>query len=237
LRLLLLRLKLFIVTEISKDFDYMAHINPHGTPLPRLFLISSGQENPENSYLLLKQLELLPRSLSCMVQIREKHLEAKQLFLLAQKAAEMDLPTGTRLLVNERADIALAAGLHGVHLPEACCPPDKIRAFAPDLLIGCSVHSPLSAHNAEQSGADYLLYGPVFDTPSKRKYGHPQGLNKLAALCSSTSLPVFAVGGITPLNAAQCMDNGAYGAAGISIFAPCNGFAGNFEQFYRALYQ
>jgi len=215
----------------------MAHINPHGTPLPRLFLISGGQENPDNSSLLLKQLELLPRSLSCMVQIREKHLEAKQLFSLAQKAADMVLPTGTRLLINERADIALAAGLHGVHLPESGCPPDKIRAVAPDLLIGCSVHSSSSAIIAEHSGADYLLFGPVFDTPSKRKYGAPQGLDKLGKLCRSTTLPVFAVGGITPQNVSHCMREGAYGAAGISIFKPGEEFAGNFEQFYRVLYQ
>lgn len=215
----------------------MAHINPLGTPLPRLFLISSGEEDPVHKPLLLEQLKLLPRSPACMVQIREKHLEAKQLFSLAHKASEMDLPSGTLLLVNERADIALAAGLHGVHLPENSCPPDKLRSFAPKLLIGCSVHSPSSARIAEQSGADYLLFGPVFDTPSKRKYGAPQGLNKLAALCRSTPLPVFAVGGVTPQNAAQCMSEGAYGTAGISIFKPGEGFSEIFEQFYHAVYQ
>jgi thiamine-phosphate pyrophosphorylase len=216
----------------------MALKNPYATPLPRLFLISGGEEEPANDqHNLLEQLKLIPEALSCMVQIREKHLDAKELLKLSLNAASISLPAGTLLLINERADIALAAGLHGVHLPEKSCPPVKLRTFAPDLLIGCSVHSNSSAMIAEDSGADYLLFGPVFDTPSKRKYGSPQGLEKLAQLCRSTSLPVFALGGITPQNASHCMDAGAYGTAGLSIFKPCNCFAENFEQLYRILYQ
>ncbi|MEI6847450.1 MAG: thiamine phosphate synthase [Chlorobiaceae bacterium] len=214
----------------------MALYQRYSNPLPRLYLISSGKDDPYTGTLLMEQIKLLPHYLSCIVQIREKHFEAKQLFYLALKAAESTLSKEVLLVINERVDIAVATGLQGVHLPENSCPPDKLRTVAPELLIGCSVHSPSSALIAEESGADYLLFGPVFDTPSKRKYGLPQGSDKLGKLCRSTSLPVFAVGGITHQNASQCIDNGAYGVAGISLFVPSAKFIENVEKFYRILY-
>ncbi|MEI6651049.1 MAG: thiamine phosphate synthase [Chlorobiaceae bacterium] len=210
----------------------MEHNKLPGASLPRLYLISSGQENPDNG-ILLEQLTLLPHTLCCMVQIREKQLNAKQLLTLALKARGCALPDGSMLLVNERVDIALAARLDGVHLPESGCYPDKLRPIAPNMIFGCSVHSPESLHIAEKSGADYLLFGPVFDTPSKRKYGAPQGLEKLGQICQSTTLPVFALGGVTPENGALCMAEGAYGIAGLSIFQDTSQFVDTLEQFYR----
>jgi thiamine-phosphate pyrophosphorylase len=210
----------------------MEEIQRKKSPLPRLYLVSSGEENAHNGTLLLHQLTLLPRSLPCMVQIREKQLNARELLKLALQAREMELPEDTLLLMNERADIALAADFDGVHLPENGCSANALRAFAPKLLYGCSVHSASALCIAEESGADYLLFGPVFDTPSKRKYGTPQGLKKLSELCHATSLPVFALGGITPLNAAHCMAEGAYGVAGLSIFQDMTKLAETFEQFY-----
>ena len=211
----------------------MEDIQRKESPLPRLYLVSSGEENGHNGGgLLLHQLSLLPRSLPCIVQIREKQLNANALLKLALQAREMKLPEGTLLLMNERADIALAADFDGVHLPENACSANALRAFAPDLLYGCSVHSASALYIAEESGADYLLFGPVYDTPSKRKYGAPQGLEKLGKLCQATSLPVFALGGITPQNAAHCMDEGAYGIAGLSIFQDTAKLAETFEQFY-----
>ena len=210
----------------------MEHNKLPGASLPRLYLISSGQENPDNG-ILLDQLTLLPHTLCCMVQIREKQLNAKQLLTLALKARGCALPDGSMLLVNERVDIALAARLDGVHLPESGCYPDKLRPIAPNMIFGCSVHSPESLHIAEKSGADYLLFGPVFDTPSKRKYGAPQGLEKLGQICQSTTLPVFALGGVTPENGALCMAEGAYGIAGLSIFQDTSQFVDTLEQFYR----
>ncbi|MEI6757413.1 MAG: thiamine phosphate synthase [Chlorobium sp.] len=206
------------------------------TPLPRLLLVSSGEEDPDNGSRLLAQLKLLSGLNACMVQIREKQLTALQLFVLAQKAREIKLPEGTLLLMNERTDIALACGLDGVHLPENAPPLDKLRLIGPQLLFGCSVHSVESARIAEESGADYLLFGPVFDTPSKRKYGAPQGLEKLGELCRKTTLPVFAIGGITPMNALTCLDEGAYGTAALTIFRESRGFIENIEKFNRILY-
>ncbi len=200
--------------------------------LPRLCLISSGEERADNGTLLLKQLALLPRSHSCMVQIREKKLNAKELLTLALKAREIELPEGTLLLINERVDLALAARLDGVHLPENACSATVLRTIAPTLIYGCSVHSQSALHLAEKASADYLLFGPVFDTPSKRIYGPPQGLEKLGELCQATSLPVFALGGITQKNAPLCMAKGAYGIAALSLFHDTARFAETIEELY-----
>jgi thiamine-phosphate pyrophosphorylase len=210
----------------------MEHQQQKVTSLPRLLLISSGEENADNETLLLNQLHLLPHSHPCMVQIREKKLEVKELLILALKARAIELPAGTLLLMNERADIAVSAGLDGVHLPENACSANTIRTFAPGLLYGCSIHSIAALRIAEESGADYLLFGPVFDTPSKRKYGAPQGLKKLGELCRATSLPVYALGGITPQSVAHCIAEGAYGVAGLSVFQDIDRFIEIIEQFY-----
>lgn len=214
----------------------MLHNNRTGYTLPRIILISSGEEKPDNYGLLIDQLNLLPASIPCIVQIREKHLDTKHLLTLAQKAREIKLPEGSLLFCNERADVALAAALDGIHMPENACPADKLRAFAPNLIVGCSIHSHEALRLAEESGADYLLFGPVFDTPSKRKYGAPQGLKRLGDLCRKTSLPVFALGGITPENAALCMDKGAFGTAGLSIFRDTSRLKETLEQFYCIVY-
>ena len=206
----------------------------HVSPLPRIYLISSGEEDPaHNGIKISKQLNLLPRSLNCIIQIREKQLNARQLLTLALKAREFDLPEGTLLFINERVDIALAAALDGVHLPESACAPDKLRPFAPKLRFGCSVHSMESLRIAEESGANYILFSPVFETPSKRKYGAPQGLEKLGEICRTTTLPVFALGGITPENAPYCMAEGAYGIAALSIFQDIERFVDTLEHFHQ----
>jgi len=231
-RVLRLLPKLFLVRNKSKYFSEMRHKQEIHPSLPRLYIISSGKENSDCNILLLDQLKLLTGSFPCIVQIREKNLETKELLNLALKARAIKSSDDTLLLINERADIALAAGLDGVHLPEKACSAAALRTFAPGLIYGCSVHSALSLRIAEESGADYLLFGPVFDTPSKRQYGPPQGLDNLEALCQATSLPVFAVGGINPENAALCIAKGAYGIAGISIFQDITRFIKTIEQFY-----
>jgi len=200
--------------------------------LPRIYLVSSGEESANKGKILLNQLIRLPRSLPCMVQIREKKLNAKELLTLALKAREIELPEGTLLLMNERLDLALAASLDGVHLPENACSAKLLRPLAPKLIYGCSVHSLSALRIAEETGADYLLFGPVFDTPSKRVYGAPQGLEKLGDLCQATSLPVFALGGITPKNAPLCIAKGAYGIAALSLFQESCRFADTIEELY-----
>ena len=203
--------------------------------LPRIYLISSGKEEADNDTRLLDQLARLPCSISCMIQIREKKLNAKELLTIALKARDIKLPQGTLLLMNERVDLAVAAGLDGVHLPENACSAKELRPFAPKLIYGCSIHSFSALHTAEEAKADYLLFGPVFDTPSKRVYGAPQGLEKLGEICQKTSIPVFALGGITLKNAALCMAKGAYGIAALSLFQERVRFAETIEKLYLQL--
>jgi thiamine-phosphate pyrophosphorylase len=156
------------------------------------------------------------------VQIREKDLGARELLGLAREAVAG--PGEARVIVNDRLDVALAAGAAGVHLGrESLRARDVVRwcragNAAVDFLIGVSCHSLEEAREAENAGASYLIFGPVFDTPSKRGMGAPQGVGHLAEICGSVALPVVAIGGVDEQNAGQCMRAGAAGVAAIRMF-------------------
>ncbi len=128
-----------------------------------------------------------------------------------------------RILVNDRLDVALAAHAGGVHLGGRSLPPQEALRLRQglereDFLICVSCHSPEAAKEAERGGADYLFFGPVFATPSKAAYGAPQGLDRLSEACRAVTVPVLAIGGITPDNAAACLSAGASGIAAIRLF-------------------
>jgi thiamine-phosphate pyrophosphorylase len=151
------------------------------------------------------------------VQIREKDLEARTLLAVAVEARQM--AAGGRLLVNERADVALAAGLDGVHLPSDSIGPSSCRrALGARAVVGVSCHSLSEVARAGADGADFVVLGPVFETASKRRYGPPLGLAALANACREASIPVLALGGVSVENAGRCLDAGAAGVAGISLF-------------------
>jgi thiamine-phosphate pyrophosphorylase len=130
----------------------------------------------------------------------------------------------TRILVNDRVDVALTEGAGGVHLGENSLPVADARRLIEarqprqDFLIGVSCHSLESARVAGDDGADYIFFGPVFATPAKAVFGEPQGLTRLAQACRSVSVPVLAIGGVTLENAAACMASGAAGIAAIRLF-------------------
>lgn len=151
------------------------------------------------------------------VQLREKDLSDRDLFDLAVMARET-LPDSTRLLVNGRPDVALAAGADGVHLPAAGLPVRAVRVrFGDRLAIGRSTHSLDEVRRAKEDGADYVTFGPVYDTPSKRRYGPPVGL-ALLRQAATTDLPLVALGGVMIDRLGELAAAGAAGAAGIRQF-------------------
>ena len=154
-----------------------------------------------------------------LFQLREKHLSANLLYELTTRAADITKGSVTKLLVNDRADIAAAAGADGVHLTSLSLAPYIVRrTFGDDFLIGVSTHSLEQAAAAGRSGADFVVIGPIFDTVSKRQYGKPLGLGELRRVTSELApFPVLALGGVTTNNVADCIHAGAAGIAAIRI--------------------
>ena len=154
-----------------------------------------------------------------LVQVRERDLDGGPLVGLVRACVEAVGATHTRVLVNDRLDVALAAGAHGVHLRADSVPEDRMRGFVPTgFLIGRSVHSVEEATTAFSAEAlDYLIFGTVFETASKPGR-EAAGLSALAAVSAATPLPVLAVGGITAARIDAVMAAGGAGVAAISMF-------------------
>ena len=198
---------------------------PLDLPLPIIYPITSGtttaQTTPEDQQ-FLSILQLLRAAVAAEVplfQIREKALHARVLYELTTRAVEITRGSKTRLLVNDRSDIARAAGADGVHLTAQSLPLNVVRQMCgSEFLIGASTHSPETARQASINGANFVLFGPVFETESKRTYGPPQRLEKLRAVADELrGFPVIAIGGITMENVANCFAAGASGIAAIRL--------------------
>ena len=157
------------------------------------------------------------------VQLREKDLEARDLLGLADTLREATQRHGARLIVNDRADVALAARADGVQRTHASLPVSALRRITPaGFLVGASVHSEADARDAVAQGADFVGFGPVYDTPSKRRYGPPQGLAALEAVARAVDRPVLAVGGLRPERVSEVL---AAGAAGVAVIGAIYGAA------------
>jgi thiamine-phosphate pyrophosphorylase len=148
-------------------------------------------------------------------------LTGRALYELARAAADLARGSATRLLVNDRADVARAAGCDGVHLTTRSLDAAAVRrSFGEDFLIGVSAHTFEEAREARAGGADFAVFGPVFDTPSKRAHGAPVGLAALSDAARRLSpFPLVALGGVDAANAAEAVSAGAAGVAGIRLFA------------------
>ena len=153
------------------------------------------------------------------IQIREKDVSDRDLFNITCRGVSMSRGTKCRILVNGRADIALAAGAHGVHLPSEGLKVSEIRAWIPKgFIVGVSVHTESETMDACEQNADYVLLGHVLPTASKREYGPSLGIDFLQRVCSRASIPVFALGGMRSRSVDPVLAAGAVGVAGISLF-------------------
>ena len=148
------------------------------------------------------------------IQLREKDLSARDLYALGARLQATLAPYRVPLLINDRLDVALALDAAGVHLAGHSLPTAVARrVLGPSKLLGVSTHSVEEARCAAEDGADFIVFGPVFTTPSKVIYGPPQGLQHLAAVVRAVRIPVMAIGGIDHTNLPQVVQAGAYGVA------------------------
>lgn len=189
----------------------------------------AGEKNSAEA--LLRKMEAAAAAGIDWIQIREKDLSGKECATLTREAlrcvarASSSVSCASRVLVNDRLDVALAEHAGGVHLGESSLPVEEAKRLIAtvqpplqDFLVGVSCHTLEAVQNAARAGTDYVFFGPVFATPSKAVFGQPQGLPRLTQACRAVEIPVIAIGGITLENAAQCIASGAAGIAAIRLF-------------------
>lgn len=204
-------------------------------PLPIIYPITSGTATSQQ---ILRLVEAAVAAKVPLFQIREKTLSGRALYELTARAVEITRGSDTRLLVNDRSDIARAAGADGVHLTTQSLPAAVVReTYGEGFLIGVSTHSLEEARAAQAGGADFCLFGPVFETESKREFGEPQGLNKLKQVTSELrDFPVVAIGGITLDKVRACFEAGARGVAAIRLLHDAERMLSNVE-LIRSVYK
>ncbi|MBI1865228.1 MAG: thiamine phosphate synthase [Nitrospirae bacterium] len=152
-----------------------------------------------------------------MVQLREKDLHIRDLLALAEEMRDLTRRYGAFLFINDRLDVAICAEADGVHLPQNGLPVGGIRSVVPKgMRVGVSTHSLAEATEAEADGADFVTFGPVYETPSKAAYGKPAGLPVLKETCRSLRIPVYALGGIKAGNVREVLEAGTHGVVVIS---------------------
>jgi thiamine-phosphate pyrophosphorylase len=151
------------------------------------------------------------------VQVREKDLAAPDLAALCRRLRAPTRAHRALLIVNDRADVALAVGADAVQRTHTSLSVEDLRAVADKrLLVGASTHAVEEAVAAARAGADWIVFGPVYDTPSKRAWGPPQGLARLREAARAVDVPVIAIGGVTPARVDDVLGAGAHGVAAIS---------------------
>ncbi len=165
-------------------------------------------------------LEVIEQALAAgvrTVQLREPDLPARRLLDLAQALRDLTARHGAALLINDRVDVALAVQADGVHLRAGSMPISVARRLmGPDRLIGVSTHAVADVVRAEEEGADFVVLGPVYETPSKRVYGAPIGLGAVKEATARCRIPILAIGGVKRERVEELRRAGASGAAVIS---------------------
>ena len=186
---------------------------------PVLCLITDRRRFGIEAHALVQRVAAAARAGVHLVQIRERDLEGAALLRLVERCVAAVNGTRTRVIVNDRVDVAIAARAHGVHLRSDSVPAGRVRRIAPPgFLVGRSIHSSEEAQRVtREGGLDYLIFGTVFPTASKPEQ-RPSGADALAAAASATPLPVLAIGGVTADTACVVARSGAAGLAAIGLF-------------------
>ena len=170
------------------------------------------------------------------IQLRERDLLTGELLPLAQEIYSLTAPRAVPLILNDRVDLVLALNLDGVHLRANSLPVSVVRRLiGPNRLIGISTHSVEDVQRANHDGVDYIIFGPIFDTPSKRSFGAPLGLDVLADVCRNSMVPIFAIGGITRERVRDVRRVGAHGVAVIGALLTSADISGAVREFNTAL--
>ena len=168
------------------------------------------------------------------VQLRERDLPIRALLSLSLDL-QRELPD-MQLFINDRVDLAVGLGCRGVHLRESSLPAPVVRTLLrPSQLLGLSVHSIQGAVAAERHGADFVVLGPIYDTPSKREYGAPLGLQVLEQAARAVTIPIFAIGGMTTSRTREMLQAGAFGVAVLSSILSASNVEAATEKFLAAI--
>ncbi|MEA3362142.1 MAG: thiamine phosphate synthase [Thermodesulfobacteriota bacterium] len=184
--------------------------------LPNLYLITDRHQI-QNGHQLLEVIEELLQAGVKMIQLREKDLSAAELYPLAKELRSLTQQHQCLLLINDRIDLAQAIGADGVHLGNHSLPINVARQIlGSEFLIGSSTHSRNEIEAAQNKGADFVTYGPIYFTPSKAAYGDPVGIESLPSICANCNIPVYALGGLKANNTKSILQAGAHGVAMIS---------------------
>ncbi|MGE5237280.1 MAG: thiamine phosphate synthase [Chloroflexota bacterium] len=178
-----------------------------------LYLITDRRRYPDEDSLFEALDEALQAGVRA-VQLREKDLPTRQLLAMARRLRELTSKRGAALLVNDRVDVALCVEADGVHLARSSMPvPAARRLMGQRALLGVSTHNHEEARSAEEEGADFIVFGPLYETPSKSGYGPPLGVEMLREVRALVALPVLGIGGITPERVGEVLSAGADGVA------------------------
>ncbi|MUK87525.1 thiazole tautomerase TenI [Ornithinibacillus sp. L9] len=181
-----------------------------------LHVISTGKQSPEK----LVEIAAVIHPYIDALHIREKTKTAKEIYEIVKLLLKKQVPI-SKIIINDRLDVAYLMKAQGVHLAYHSLPVDLVKEAITDLRVGCSVHSLDEALQAQAQGADYITYGHVFSTQSKPGLT-PRGLKQLRSISMSVTIPVIAIGGIKPCNVRSVVESGAKGVAVMSGILEAN---------------
>lgn len=196
--------------------DFNLYLITDRKQINRQYAVGSKQSLLTPYSLLLTVIEGALKGGVKAVQLREKDLNARELFELAHGMRRLTKDYQAKLFINDRVDVAMAVGADGIHLGQNSFSAGEVRRIFDKAIIGVSTHSVREAEIAEKQGADFVTLGPIFYTPSKVEYGEPLGVALIKKVKREIKIPVFAIGGIKKDNIKEVIGAGADGVAVIS---------------------